>query len=76
MENEEIKDEEKHSLKEELSAIGQIIVGELESIGGIITADPTSRAEGDLTADAGIIREKFIRESDEEDSKDDDSKTE
>lgn len=74
MESEDIKDEEKNSLKEEVSALGQIIIGELESIGGIITADPVSRAAGDLTADAGIIREKLIHE--DTGSENEDSKTE
>jgi hypothetical protein len=54
MENEK----EKSTLKEEISNIGQIIVGELESIGGILTGDATARAEGDLRADEAIIREK------------------
>lgn len=61
MENKKDK-EEKSNLKEEISAIGQIIVGELESIGGTLTGNPTSRAEGDLHADAGILREKIAHE--------------
>jgi hypothetical protein len=58
MENEN----KKSTLKEEVSAIGQIIIGELESIGGIITADSIARAEGDLRADNGIIREEILHE--------------
>jgi hypothetical protein len=54
--------EKTSTLKEEVSAIGQIIIGELESIGGIITADPIARAEGDLRADEGIIREVILHE--------------
>jgi hypothetical protein len=54
--------EKTSTLKEEVSAIGQIIIGELESIGGIITADPIARAEGDLRADEGIIREEILHE--------------
>ena len=66
MENEEIKDKEKHDLKEELVNIGQMIVGELESIGGIITADPVARAEGDMLADEAILKEKIAHDEDEE----------
>jgi hypothetical protein len=58
MENEK----EKSNLKEEISNIGKIIVGELESIGGALTGDATARAEGDLIADEGIIREKIIHD--------------
>ncbi len=69
MENEK----EKSTLKEEISNIGQIIVGELESIGGVLTGNATARAEGDLRADQGIIREELIHktsdESDEEEAK-------
>jgi hypothetical protein len=65
MENEK-ENPDKSSLTEEISNIGQIIVGELESIGGVITANPTARAEGDLRADEGIIREKITHDLSEE----------
>lgn len=58
MENEK----EKSSLKEEVANISKIIIGELESVGGALTGDPISRAEGDLTADEGIIREKITHD--------------
>lgn len=61
MENEK----EKTTLKEEISNIGKIIVGELESIGGVLTGDATARAEGDLRADEAIIREKIIHDQEE-----------
>lgn len=70
MENEEKNKEiqelqEDHDLKDELKSIGQIIVGELESIGGIITANPIARAEGDMLADEAILREKIVHEVEE-----------
>ena len=58
------KEKEKSTLKEEISNIGQIIVGELESIGGVLTGDATARAEGDLRSDEAIIREKIIHDLD------------
>lgn len=68
MEKEKEKPEE-HTLKDEISNIGQIIVGELESIGGIITANPTARAEGDMRADEAILREKILHEQEEAEEK-------
>ncbi len=38
---------------EKLESVGQIIIGELEKIGGILTADPIAQAEGDLVQEAG-----------------------
>ena len=68
MEKEKEKLEE-HTLKDEISNIGQIIVGELESIGGIITANPTARAEGDMRADEAILREKILHDQEETEEK-------
>jgi len=47
------ENKEPNSAKENLKAVGQIIAGELETIGGILTGDPISQAEGELTVDAG-----------------------
>jgi hypothetical protein len=63
MENEK----EKSTLKEEVANIGKIIIGELESVGGTLTGDPISRAEGDLTADEAIIREKITHDLEKSD---------
>lgn len=62
---------EKPTLTEEITNIGQIIIGELESIGGVITANPTARAEGDLRADEAIIREKITNDLEESEEKND-----
>lgn len=55
----EIEETEKGGLAEDISAVGQIIVGEIESIGGMLTGDPITRAEGNFNADSGIIREEI-----------------
>lgn len=65
MENEN----EKNTLKDEISNIGKLIVGELESIGGVLTGDATARAEGDLRADEAILREKIIHDQEEAEEK-------
>ncbi len=53
---EEIKEHEENTTIEKLESVGQIIMGEMEKIGGILTGDPISQAEGELTEDAGSLR--------------------
>lgn len=55
----EVQEEETGGLAEDISAVGQIIVGEIETIGGMLTGDPITRAEGNFNADSGIIREEI-----------------
>jgi hypothetical protein len=43
------------STVEKIESVGQIIIGEMEKIGGILTADPVSQAEGELTEEAGGV---------------------
>lgn len=65
----EVQETETGGLAEDISAVGQIIVGEIESIGGMLTGDPITRAEGNFNADSGIIREEInqdIAEAEEE----------
>lgn len=44
-------------LVENLSAVGQIIIGEIETIGGILTADPTTQAEGEFNVEVGSLHQ-------------------
>jgi hypothetical protein len=48
-------EEQKETLKEKLEAVGQIIIGELETVGGILTADPITHAEGEFNVEAGTL---------------------
>lgn len=57
----DIKEHEENTITENLSAVGQIVLGEIESIGGILTGDPVTRAEGDFNADAGFLHQKSNR---------------
>ena len=59
MTNETEKHEEKHGLKDKISGIGQVIIGELETIGGVLTGDPTTQAEGEFNVEVGTIREEI-----------------
>lgn len=47
---------EQNSTKEKLEGVGQEILGELEIIGGILTADPIAQAEGEFNVEAGTLR--------------------
>jgi hypothetical protein len=53
---EDTKETEENPTVEKIESVGQIIMGELERLGGILTADPISQAEGELTEDAGEVR--------------------
>ena len=53
------KEEEKvDHTKENLGAVGQMILGELEMIAGTITADGITRAEGEFNAQAGSLHQE------------------
>ncbi len=54
----ETKEKEESSLGENLSAVGQIIVGEIETIGGILTGDPITQAEGEFNVEVGTLHQK------------------
>ncbi len=50
---EEVNEIKENPTIEKLESVGQIIIGELEKIGGILMADPIAQAEGDLVQEAG-----------------------
>jgi hypothetical protein len=49
--------DEEGGLKEKISGFGQKVIGEIETIGGVLTADPTTQAEGEFNVEVGDIRE-------------------
>lgn len=51
--------------KGRVSALGQQIIGEIETIGGILTGDPITQAEGEFNLEVGEIRRE-IEETDSE----------
>lgn len=63
---EDIKDTEENTTVEKIESVGQIIMGELEKLGGILTADPVSQTEGMLAEDAGEVRYETADELEEE----------
>ena len=65
MNNEPIETEEKPRLKENIGGIGQMIIGEIESIGGILTGDPLTHAEGEFNVAVGEERDDVEQELEE-----------
>ncbi len=43
---------------ENLESVGQMIIGSIEQIGGILTGDPTTRAEGEFNAEVGDLHQE------------------
>ncbi len=54
----EKKEKKESSLGENLSAVGQMIVGEIEAVGGILTGDPATRAEGEFNVEVGSLHQE------------------
>ncbi len=50
-------DEENKGLKDKITGLGQKLIGEIEEIGGALTGDPTTIAEGELNVEIGEMRE-------------------
>ncbi len=48
---------DKGGLKDKITGLGQKIIGEIEEIGGVLTGDPVTVAEGELNVEVGDIRE-------------------
>jgi uncharacterized protein YjbJ (UPF0337 family) len=53
--------------------IVQKIIGEIEEIGGALTGDPTTQAEGQFNVEVGEIREELaegeVKQSDSDDTR-------
>ncbi len=58
-------------LKEKISGLGQKIIGEIEEVGGVLTGDPMTRAEGEFNVEVGELRDEIehATESGSEESK-------
>ena len=62
----DIGEDKENSLKEKISGLGQKIIGEIETIGGVLTGDPNTQAEGEFNVEVGDIRED-LEDAEEED---------
>ena len=59
MSQQEDNENEKPDLKDRISGLGQKIIGEIETIGGVLTADPITQAEGEFNVEVGELREEI-----------------
>lgn len=57
-ENESEKDE-KHGLKESITGFGQKIIGEIETLAGVVNADPLAQEEGEFNVEVGGVRDEI-----------------
>lgn len=57
-ENTEQTNGETNHTKENLKSVGQMIIGAVEQVGGILTGDPTTRAEGEFNAEVGSLHQE------------------
>jgi uncharacterized protein YjbJ (UPF0337 family) len=69
----ENEEEPKHGLKSRITGLGQEIIGDIEIIGGVLTGDPNTQAEGEFNVEVGTVREE-IEESLEEGDNDESNK--
>ncbi|MGD9563656.1 MAG: hypothetical protein AB7F88_16260 [Pyrinomonadaceae bacterium] len=66
-EENEIEETDGHGLRERVSGFGQKIIGEIETIGGILTGDPNTQAEGEFNVEVGDLREETEEDLEESD---------
>ena len=52
-ENEDQEEGKINHTTENLESVGQMIIGGLETVGGILTGDPITRAEGEFNTQVG-----------------------
>lgn len=55
----EEKETNEKGLGGKISGAAQFIIGEIETIGGVLTADPVTQAEGELNVEVGALREEL-----------------
>lgn len=55
----EKRDDEEKPRDGKLSGFGQFVVGELETIGGVLSGDPLTQAEGEFNVEVGSVREEL-----------------
>lgn len=56
--NEITEIEKDRPIADRISGLGQKIIGEIEAIGGILTGDPVTAAEGEFNVEVGELREE------------------
>jgi len=57
--NEKEIENDDRSIKSRITGLGQEIIGEIEIIGGVLTGDPNTQAEGEFNVEVGTVREEL-----------------
>jgi len=70
------EEKDESTLSDKLSGLVQKTIGGLEEIGGILTADPITAAEGEYNVEAGSIREDLGEKLESSNSDNDDAEDE
>lgn len=65
--NEDEQNDKKGGLAENISGLGQKILGEIETFGGILTGDPITQAEGEYNVEVGDVRQDLEEKLEEGD---------
>jgi uncharacterized protein YjbJ (UPF0337 family) len=55
----------RHPIADNISGLGQKIIGGIEEIGGILTGDPVTAAEGEFNVEVGDVREEVEEDLEE-----------
>jgi uncharacterized protein YjbJ (UPF0337 family) len=66
----------KHGLADDISGLGQKIIGKIETIGGVLTGDPITQAEGEYNVEVGDVREDLEDEQEKLNRRDDEMRVE
>ena len=66
---ENVVEDRKHGLKDSITGLGQKIIGEIESLAGVVNADPLAQAEGEFNVEVGTVREKLEENAESEGEK-------
>ena len=61
----EKKEDHGHGLADNVSGLGQKIIGKIETIGGVLTGDPITQAEGEYNVEVGDLREEIEEDLEE-----------
>lgn len=57
--------EHDHPIADKITGLGQKIIGGIEEIGGILTGDPVTAAEGEFNVEVGEVREEVEEDLEE-----------
>jgi hypothetical protein len=75
-ENKKSEEETDDDTEGKLSGFSQFVVGELETIGGVLTGDPLAQAEGEFNVEVGTDREEMEDDLEAGETKQPDEKSE